>query len=80
MSYYDLRHFFDGGEGASAAFDARLDETAKAPPAEREGAARRLGQGARSARMPPERGAPFAAHAAPGSRATARGLSTTSAT
>ena len=36
MSYHDLRHFFDGGEGASATFDAWLDETAKAPPAERE--------------------------------------------
>jgi aromatic ring-opening dioxygenase catalytic subunit (LigB family) len=36
MSYHDLRHFFDGSEGASAAFDAWLDETAKAPPSERE--------------------------------------------
>jgi aromatic ring-opening dioxygenase catalytic subunit (LigB family) len=36
MSYHDLRHFFDGGEAASEAFDNWLDETAKAPPAERE--------------------------------------------
>jgi aromatic ring-opening dioxygenase catalytic subunit (LigB family) len=36
MSYHDLRHFFDGGEGASATFDAWLDETAKAAPEERE--------------------------------------------
>jgi aromatic ring-opening dioxygenase catalytic subunit (LigB family) len=36
MSYHDLRHFFDGGEGASATFDAWLDETVKAPPIERE--------------------------------------------
>jgi aromatic ring-opening dioxygenase catalytic subunit (LigB family) len=36
MSYHDLRHFFDGGEGASAEFDAWLDATAKAPAAERE--------------------------------------------
>ena len=36
MSFHDLRHFFDGGEGASAAFDAWLDETMKAPRDERE--------------------------------------------
>jgi aromatic ring-opening dioxygenase catalytic subunit (LigB family) len=36
MSYHDLRHFFDGGEGASATFDAWLDETVKKPPIERE--------------------------------------------
>jgi aromatic ring-opening dioxygenase catalytic subunit (LigB family) len=36
MSYHDIRHFFDGGEGASAAFDAWLDETVMAPPIERE--------------------------------------------
>jgi aromatic ring-opening dioxygenase catalytic subunit (LigB family) len=36
MSYHDLRHFFDGGEGPSASFDGWLDETAKASPAERE--------------------------------------------
>jgi len=36
MSYHDLRHFFDGGEGASATFDAWLDETARAPQEERE--------------------------------------------
>jgi len=35
MSYHDLRHFRDGDTAASAAFDAWLDETAKAPPAER---------------------------------------------
>ena len=36
MSYHDLRHFKDGDGAASATFDAWLDETAKAPPAERE--------------------------------------------
>ena len=36
MSYHDLRHFRDGDTAASAAFDAWLDETAKAPPAERD--------------------------------------------
>src|SRR5579863_8129749 len=36
MSFHDLRHFRDGDTTASAAFDAWLDETAKAPPAERE--------------------------------------------
>ena len=36
MSYHDLRHFRDGDTTASAAFDAWLDETAKAPEAERE--------------------------------------------
>ena len=36
MSFHDLRHFRDGDTTASAAFDAWLDETAKAPEAERE--------------------------------------------
>jgi aromatic ring-opening dioxygenase catalytic subunit (LigB family) len=36
MSFHDLRHFRDGDTTASAAFDAWLDETAKAPPAERD--------------------------------------------
>ena len=36
MSFHDLRHFRDGDTSASAAFDAWLDETAKAPQAERE--------------------------------------------
>ena len=36
MSYHDLPHFFDGDGRASAAFDAWLDETAKAAPQERE--------------------------------------------
>ena len=36
MSFHDLRHFRDGDTSASAAFDAWLDETAKAPEAERE--------------------------------------------
>jgi aromatic ring-opening dioxygenase catalytic subunit (LigB family) len=36
MSYHDLRHFRDGDTAASAAFDAWLGETAKAPPAERD--------------------------------------------
>jgi aromatic ring-opening dioxygenase catalytic subunit (LigB family) len=36
MSFHDLRHFRDGDTSASAAFDAWLDETAKAPAAERE--------------------------------------------
>ena len=36
MSFHDLRHFRDGDTKASAAFDQWLDETAKAPPAERE--------------------------------------------
>ena len=36
MSYHDLRHFFDGSEGASATFDAWLDETIRAPRDERE--------------------------------------------
>ncbi len=36
MSYHDLRHFFDGGEGASATFDAWLDETVKKPRKDRE--------------------------------------------
>jgi aromatic ring-opening dioxygenase catalytic subunit (LigB family) len=36
MSFHDLRHFRDGDTTASAAFDAWLNETAKAPPAERD--------------------------------------------
>jgi aromatic ring-opening dioxygenase catalytic subunit (LigB family) len=36
MSFHDLRHFRDGDTRASAAFDAWLDETAKAPGPERE--------------------------------------------
>jgi len=36
MSFHDLRHFQDGDTKASAAFDAWLDETAKAPGPERE--------------------------------------------
>jgi len=36
MSFHDLRHFRDGDTTASAAFDAWLDETAKAPGEERE--------------------------------------------
>ncbi len=36
MSFHDLRSFFAGGDGASSVFDACLDETAKAPVAERE--------------------------------------------
>jgi aromatic ring-opening dioxygenase catalytic subunit (LigB family) len=36
MSYHDLSHFFDGGAAASATFDDWLDETARAPQAERE--------------------------------------------
>ena len=36
MSFHDLRSFRDGDTRASAAFDAWLDETAKAPPAERD--------------------------------------------
>src|ERR1700722_11198181 len=36
MSFHDLRHFRDGDTTASAAFDAWLDETAKAPEGERE--------------------------------------------
>jgi aromatic ring-opening dioxygenase catalytic subunit (LigB family) len=36
MSFHDLRTFRDGDTTASAAFDAWLDETAKAPPAERD--------------------------------------------
>ena len=36
MSFHDLRHFRDGDTTASAAFDAWLDETAKAPGPERE--------------------------------------------
>ena len=36
MSFHDLRHFHDGDGAASAAFDAWLDATAKAPPEERE--------------------------------------------
>jgi len=36
MSFHDLRTFFTGGEGASAVFDAWLDETAQAPQDERE--------------------------------------------
>ena len=36
MSFHDLRSFFAGGDGASSVFDAWLDETVKAPPAERE--------------------------------------------
>ena len=36
MSYHDLSHFFDGGEGPSAKFDDWLDETAKAPAKARE--------------------------------------------
>jgi len=36
MSFHDLRTFRDGDTRASAAFDAWLDETAKAPEAERE--------------------------------------------
>ena len=36
MSFHDLRHFRDGDTAASATFDAWLDETAKAPPAERD--------------------------------------------
>ena len=36
MSSYNLRTFFAGGEGASATFDAWLDETVKAPREERE--------------------------------------------
>ena len=36
MSFHDLRHFRDGDTTASAAFDAWLDETAKAPAPERE--------------------------------------------
>jgi aromatic ring-opening dioxygenase catalytic subunit (LigB family) len=36
MSFHDLRHFRDGDTKASAAFDAWLDETAKAPAPERE--------------------------------------------
>ena len=37
MSYHDLRHFRDGDTADSALFDAWLDETAKAPPEERNG-------------------------------------------
>ena len=47
MSFHDLRHFRDGDTTASAAFDAWLDETAKAPPAEREA---RLAPGTRRRR------------------------------
>ena len=36
MSFHDLRSFFAGGDGASSAFDAWLDQTARAPAAERE--------------------------------------------
>jgi len=36
MSYHDLRHFRGSDTAASAAFDAWLDETVKAPPAERD--------------------------------------------
>ena len=36
MSFHDLRHFRDGDTTASAAFDAWLDETARAPAGERE--------------------------------------------
>ena len=36
LSFHDLRSFFAGGDGASAGFDAWLDETARAPAAERE--------------------------------------------
>ena len=36
MSFHDLRSFRDGDTRASAAFDAWLDETAKAPQAERD--------------------------------------------
>ncbi len=36
MSFHDLRSFRDGDTTASAAFDAWLDETAKAAPKERE--------------------------------------------
>ena len=36
MSFHDLRTFRDGDTTASAAFDAWLDETAKAPAPERE--------------------------------------------
>jgi len=36
MSFHDLRGFFAGGDGASSAFDAWLEETAGAPAAERE--------------------------------------------
>ncbi len=61
MSFHDLRHFRDGDTSASAAFDAWLDETAKAPQAEREARLDALGQGAVGARMPSARGAPYAA-------------------
>ena len=36
MSYHDLRHFSDGGEGPSAVFDAWLDETVTKPAPERQ--------------------------------------------
>ena len=61
MSFHDLRHFRDGDTTASAAFDAWLDETAKAPEAGARSAARALGQGAVGARLPSARGAPAAA-------------------
>ena len=61
MSFHDLRHFRDGDTSASAAFDAWLDETAKAPEAEREARLDAMGQGAVGARVPSARGAPHAA-------------------
>ncbi|RBP12948.1 aromatic ring-opening dioxygenase catalytic subunit (LigB family) [Roseiarcus fermentans] len=36
MSFHDLGTFFTGGDGASSTFDAWLDETVRAPAAERE--------------------------------------------
>ena len=61
MSFHDLRTFRDGDTTASAAFDAWLDETAKAPAAGARGAACALGQGALGAPVPPARGASLAA-------------------
>ena len=61
MSFHDLRHFRDGDTTASAAFDAWLDETAKAPGPEREARLTAVGQGALGARVPSARGAPLAA-------------------
>ena len=61
MSFHDLRHFRDGDTTASAAFDAWLDETAKAPGPEREARLTAVGQGAVGARVPSARGAPLAA-------------------
>jgi aromatic ring-opening dioxygenase catalytic subunit (LigB family) len=36
MSFHDLRNFFAGGDGASSAFDAWLQETVRLPAAERD--------------------------------------------